>query len=492
MVEQPNSVVIEDLTKRFGDFVAVDRLNLAVRKGEVFGFLGPNGAGKSTTIRMLCGLLKPTAGRAQVAGFDVGRDPEAVRQNIGYMSQKFSLYNDLKAIENLRLFAGLYSVPAKDLQNRIEWALEMANLKGQENLITGTLPGGWKQRLALGCAVLHRPPIIFLDEPTSGVDPISRRQFWDLIHQMAQEGVTVFVTTHYMEEAEYCNRLALIFHGKIVALGTPTELKRDSMKGELLLIECEPLGDAVEALQSAPEVKDAAVFGNALHLVVANAADAAPRVKQYLSDRKINVRRIEKIRPTLEDVFVSLTTTRSGGGARSMSTMRLLAVATKEMVQILRDSRSLIIVVIMPVTLMFLFGYGVNLDLKGLPVYVYDQDGSQQSQDLLKRFQASEYFHIVRVVDGYSGVAKALDGQGQDGDCNSVELFPALERGRAGGSASADRRNRRQHGKRPDRLYAGVVQGYSSQVQFDWLRRHGSDAASAGERGNAHLVQRGS
>jgi len=307
--DAPNSVVIEGLVKRFGDFVAVDQLNLTVRKGEVFGFLGPNGAGTSTTIRMLCGLLKPTAGRASVAGFDVGRQPEAVRQHIGYMSQKFSLYNDLKVIENLRLFAGLYSVPAGEVRSRIEWALEMANLKGQENLLTGTLPGGWKQRLALGCAVLHRPPVIFLDEPTSGVDPISRRQFWDLIHQMAQQGVTIFVTTHYMEEAEYCNRLALIFHGKMVALGTPSELKRKAMKGELLLVECEPLGKAVEALQSAPEVMDAAVFGNALHLVVQNAEATMPKIRDFLSARRIDVRRIEPIRPTLEDVFVSLTTT---------------------------------------------------------------------------------------------------------------------------------------------------------------------------------------
>ena len=301
------SVVIDGLTKRFGDFMAVDQIDLKVRKGEVFGFLGPNGAGKSTTIRMLCGLLKPSSGRASVAGHDVGRDPEAVRQNIGYMSQKFSLYNDLKVIENLRLFAGLYSVPAKDLRDRIDWALTMANLKGQENLLTRTLPGGWKQRLALGCAVLHRPPIIFLDEPTSGVDPISRRQFWDLIHQMAQEGVTVFVTTHYMEEAEYCNRLALIFRGKMVALGTPTELKRNSMKGQLLLVECEPLGPAVEALQSAPDVMDAAVFGNALHLVVADAAAASPKIREFLSQCDISISRIEQIRPTLEDVFVSLT-----------------------------------------------------------------------------------------------------------------------------------------------------------------------------------------
>jgi ABC-2 type transport system ATP-binding protein len=316
--ENHNSVVIEDLVKRFGDFVAVNHISLETRKGEIFGFLGPNGAGKSTTIRMLCGLLRPTSGRAIVAGYDVAREPESVRQNIGYMSQKFSLFNDLKVIENLRLFAGLYSVPAEKLKERMDWALDMANLKGQENLIVATLPGGWKQRLALGCAVLHRPPIIFLDEPTSGVDPISRRQFWDLIHKMAGEGVTVFVTTHYMEEAEYCNRLALIFRGKMVALGTPSELKHKSMKGELLLVECEPLGPAVEALQSAPMVLDAAVFGSALHLVVEKAEEATPEVKKYLSERGVTVRRIEKIRPSLEDVFVSLTTEpRNGRGQKA-------------------------------------------------------------------------------------------------------------------------------------------------------------------------------
>jgi len=315
---ETDSVVIEGLVKQFGGFVAVDRLNLSVRKGEVFGFLGPNGAGKSTTIRMLCGLLKPTRGHAQVAGFDVGRDPESVRQHIGYMSQKFSLYNDLKVIENLRLFAGLYSVPQIELRGRIEWALEMANLKGQENLVTRTLPGGWKQRLALGCAVLHRPPILFLDEPTSGVDPITRRRFWELIHRMAQEGVTVFVTTHYMEEAEYCNRLALIFRGKMVALGTPSELKRHSMKGELLLVECQPLGRAMEALQSAPEVMDAAVFGSALHLVVENTDSAMPQIEKYLAAWDITVQRMEKIRPTLEDVFVALTTSSGAQEARTL------------------------------------------------------------------------------------------------------------------------------------------------------------------------------
>jgi ABC-2 type transport system ATP-binding protein len=308
MPDNSSSVVIENLVKRFGSFVAVDGISLSVQKGEVFGFLGPNGAGKSTTIRMLCGLLTPSSGRAIVAGFDVARNPEQVRQNIGYMSQKFSLYNDLKVIENIRLFAGLYSVPRAQLQQRIDWALRMSNLEGREDLITGTLPGGWKQRLALGCAVLHKPPIIFLDEPTSGVDPIARRQFWDLIHEMAEDGVTVFVTTHYMEEAEYCNRLALIFRGRIVALGTPTELKQTFMRGDLLSVECEPLGPALELLRSTPGVLDAAVFGNALHLVVENAEIDTPRLRSFLADHKINVHRIERIRPSLEDVFVSLTT----------------------------------------------------------------------------------------------------------------------------------------------------------------------------------------
>ncbi|MDT8069184.1 MAG: ATP-binding cassette domain-containing protein [Terriglobia bacterium] len=316
MTENHSSVVVQDLVKRFGDFVAVDRISLETRKGEIFGFLGPNGAGKSTTIRMLCGLLKPTAGIARVAGYDVSREPEAVRQNIGYMSQKFSLYNDLKIIENIRLFAGLYNVPKQQLRERIDWALEMSDLKDKQDLIVASLPSGWKQRLALGCAVLHKPSIIFLDEPTSGVDPITRRQFWDVIYGMAHEGVTVFVTTHYMEEAEYCNRLALIFRGKMVALGTPSELKHKSMKGELLLVECDPLGTAVDVLHANPAVMDAAVFGNALHLVVPDAEQAIPEVKQQLAGNGVAVHRIEKIRPSLEDVFVSLTTEPRNGKGR--------------------------------------------------------------------------------------------------------------------------------------------------------------------------------
>jgi len=305
------SVVVSDLVKKFGEFVAVDHISLEARRGEIFGFLGPNGAGKSTTIRMLCGLLHPTSGRATVAGIDVAREPERVRQQIGYMSQKFSLYNDLRVAENLRFFAGMYQVPSSVLPERMRWALNMAGLTGRESTITGTLATGWKQRLALGCAVLHRPPILFLDEPTSGVDPISRRQFWELIHEMAGEGVTVFVTTHYMDEAEYCNRLVLIYRGQIVASGSPMELKQGAMKGELLLVECEPLGPALEALRSAPELMDVAVFGNALHLVVADAGSAIHALGAYMRGCGIQVRKMEQIRPSLEDVFVSLTTTQS-------------------------------------------------------------------------------------------------------------------------------------------------------------------------------------
>ena len=314
MTNHDAPVSARDLVKRFGDFVAVDRISLEAHRGEVVGFLGPNGAGKSTTIRMLCGLLRPTAGQAIVAGYDVAREPEHVRQRIGYMSQKFSLYNDLRVIENIRFFASLYDVPPSTLKEREAWVLDMAGLSGRESTLTGTLPSGWKQRLALGCAVLHRPPILFLDEPTSGVDPISRRQFWELIHSMAADGVTVLVTTHYMDEAEYCNRLVLIFQGRIVASGSPTELKQQAMSGELLLVECEPLGVALDLLQQTPDVSDVAVFGNALHVVVPDAKAAIPRIRAVLSQHGVRVTKMEPIRPSLEDVFVSLTAAQDKAG----------------------------------------------------------------------------------------------------------------------------------------------------------------------------------
>jgi len=311
---QTPSVSVKHLTKRFGTFVAVDDISFEAVRGEIFGFLGPNGSGKSTTIRILCGLLRPSAGQATVAGIDVVKNPEGVRQHIGYMSQKFSLYNDLRVSENLRFFAGLYSVPKKDLPERVAWALRMAGLEGRENAPTSALPVGWKQRLALGCGVLHRPPIVFLDEPTSGVDPVSRREFWELIHQMVNEGVTVFVTTHYMDEAEYCNRLALLDRGRIVAMGTPTELKSGRMKGQLLLVECEPLGRALEILQTAPDIQDVAVFGSSIHAVVQDAAVAIPAIRELLARQKIRTGRVEPIAPSLEDVFVSLTAARAPKG----------------------------------------------------------------------------------------------------------------------------------------------------------------------------------
>ncbi len=308
MNDDNRSVVVRDLTKRFGDFVAVDHVTFDARRGEIFGFLGPNGAGKSTTIRMLCGLLHPTSGEASVAGIDVAKQPEIVRQNIGYMSQKFSLYNDLTVAENIRFFAGMYRVSPEIFPERRDWALRMAGLEGREGTLTGSLAAGWKQRLALGCAVLHQPPILFLDEPTSGVDPISRRQFWELIHQLAASGVTVFVTTHYMDEAEYCNRLVLIYRGKIVASGSPAQLKREAMHGELLLIVCEPLADALDLLQDFTGVYDVAVFGNALHAVVENADASKVAIRDYLAGKGIEVSSVERIQPTLEDVFVSITT----------------------------------------------------------------------------------------------------------------------------------------------------------------------------------------
>jgi ABC-2 type transport system ATP-binding protein len=307
MADQPPSVSVRNLVKRFGSFVAVDQISFEARPGEVFGFLGPNGSGKSTTIRILCGLLRPTSGEAYVAGLNVAAQPELIRRRIGYMSQKFSLYNDLTVIENVRFFAGMYNVAGADLRQRLAWVLEMAGLAGREHSLTATLSGGWKQRLALGCAILHRPSIIFLDEPTSGVDPLSRRKFWELIEQLRGEGVTVFVTTHYMDEAEYCNRLALIDRGKLIALGSPAQLKQSALVGDLLLVEANPLGAALDAVKRLPAVGDAAVFGNALHLVVGNAESGVEWLRAELVSRGLTGVRIQRIPPSLEDAFVALT-----------------------------------------------------------------------------------------------------------------------------------------------------------------------------------------
>ncbi len=305
----PNSVpavVVRDLEKRFGGFTAVNRISFQVARGEIFGFLGPNGAGKSTTIRMLCGILAPSGGGGTVAGFDLATQSEQIKANIGYMSQKFSLYQDLTVEENIDFYCGIYRIPAAEKRARKQWVIDMAGLAEHRHRPTAVLSGGWKQRLALGCAILHRPPIIFLDEPTSGVDPASRRQFWNLIYDMAAQHVTVFVTTHYMDEAEYCDRLGLIYRGELIACGTPEALKREVMQEDVLEVVCDHPEAAIEAVQGLPGVKEAALFGNLLHVVVLPGGEAADAIRRALAERGHQVQRIEKIVPSLEDVFVSL------------------------------------------------------------------------------------------------------------------------------------------------------------------------------------------
>jgi ABC-2 type transport system ATP-binding protein len=297
---------IRDLVKTFGDFVAVDHVSFQVSKGEIFGFLGPNGAGKSTVIRMLCGLLTPTSGWGTVAGFDVAKDPEEIRKNIGYMSQKFSLYDDLTVEENIDFFSRIYSVPQRLRGERKEYVLRMAGLTDRRATLTRLLAGGWKQRLALGCAIVHSPRILFLDEPTSGVDPIARRSFWDLIYQLAEAGQTILVTTHYMDEAEYCHRLALIYRGKLIALGVPEALKRELHSHQLLQLDTSDLLGAMRIVEVQPGVLDVAVFGAGLHVTVDDLAAATGRIRRVLDEQHIEVRRLESIQPSMEDVFVGL------------------------------------------------------------------------------------------------------------------------------------------------------------------------------------------
>ncbi len=311
MTDAPAAVVAEGLTKSFGAFTAVDHLDLSIAAGEVVGFIGPNGAGKSTTIRMLCALLRPTAGRAMVAGYDVVRQAEQVRGHIGYMSQKFSLYGDLTVAENLRFFAGIYRVPRALYDQRREFAISMAGLEGREDALVRTLAGGWKQRLALGCAILHRPPVLFLDEPTSGVEPQARRLFWELIHRLAAENVTILVSTHYMEEAEYCNRIALIDHGRLVALGSPGVLRHHELGGVLVSFACTPLGAGREALRDAPGVAEVAIFGDELHVVLTKGGLAAADLPGFLAARGITAGPARPIEASLEDVFVRLVAGRA-------------------------------------------------------------------------------------------------------------------------------------------------------------------------------------
>jgi ABC-2 type transport system ATP-binding protein len=297
---------MEHLVKKFGDFVAVDDVSLDVTPGEIFGFLGPNGAGKSTTIRILCGLLPQTSGTASVGGFDVLTQPEDIKRSIGYMSQKFSLYDDLTVEENIEFFGGVYGVPQAQLKARRDYVLKMAGLEDKRKTMTNLLAGGWKQRLALGCAILHEPPILFLDEPTSGVDPIARRNFWQLIYQLSAAGHTVFVTTHYMDEAEYCHRVALMYGGRIIALGSPAELKKMLGVGTLLNLITSDLLPSMTVVEKLTGIVDVAVFGGGLHVKVDNAEAAMKEIRAALDSAHISIHTLEPIMPSMEDVFVSL------------------------------------------------------------------------------------------------------------------------------------------------------------------------------------------
>ena len=299
-----NAVEAVQLTRLFGDFTAVDQVSFEIPRGEIFGLLGPNGAGKTTTIRMLCGILKPTSGEARVMGFDVARQAEDVKQRIGYMSQKFALYNDLTVYENLDFYANLYGVKREIFKPRLAELIDMAGLRGHEKQRTVDLSGAWRQRLALACAIVHEPPMLFLDEPTAGVDPISRREFWEMIYTLAGQGVSVLATTHYMDEAEFCNVIGMMYNARLIALNDPDSLK-EAMEGVLLEVDCDQPGAAETVLQALPEVTDVAAHGVSLHVLV-EAETAEHAIRQALVQNGIDPRRIERVLPSLEDVFVSL------------------------------------------------------------------------------------------------------------------------------------------------------------------------------------------
>lgn len=313
-MDQPPVVEVRDLVKRFGDLVAVNGITFSVARGEVFAFLGPNGSGKSTTVRMLCGILEPTSGEGRVLGYDIATEGERVKEHIGYMSQRFALYEDLTVRENLDFYASIYRVPAKVRKKRLEDLIAMADLTGRENQLAGQLSGGWKQRLALGCAIVHEPPLLFLDEPTAGVDPVSRRRFWTMIYGLARGGVTVFVTTHYLDEAEHATRVAMIHGGVLRALAPPAELRRTSLNGELYSLSCEDPMRALALLPDAPGVREASLYGTTIHVLLDPSLQSAERLSVWLVARGIPVANIAPIAPTLEDVFISLIGSHPSGG----------------------------------------------------------------------------------------------------------------------------------------------------------------------------------
>jgi len=300
------AVDVSHLSRRFGSFIAVNDISFQVPVGQIFGFLGPNGAGKSTTIRMLCGLLSPSDGAGKVAGFDIGIQAEEIKQHIGYMSQKFSLYEDLTVEENIDFYGGIYGLDGSKLQEKKEWALQVSALGDHRKSLAAILSGGWKQRLALACAILHEPPIVFLDEPTSGVDPVSRRRFWDLIYTMADRGITIFVTTHYMEEAEYCDRVGLIYQGEMIAMGSPEELKEYHMRDFILDLHCSAPQYQIDTLLGLPMIRDVSLFGAGLHIVTTDSENAIAAITETLATQDIHIDYLQPVAPSMEDVFISL------------------------------------------------------------------------------------------------------------------------------------------------------------------------------------------
>lgn len=294
-----------ELTKQFGDFVAVDHVNFTIERGAIFGFLGPNGAGKTTTIRMLLGLLRPTSGTATVLGFDIVKQTDEVKKHIGYMSQRFSLYDDLTVDENLNFYGRTYGVRGKKLRARKDFVLQMAGLVGRERELTRNLSGGWKQRLALGTAIIHEPEMLFLDEPTAGVDPISRRAFWNLLYELAGDGTTIMVTTHYMDEAEHCQSLAFIQRGRIVAYGSPAGIKETEMRGQVLEIDCDSPALAIPALREMGDFEEVALYGALIHAVAPDVEVLLPQIEQRLQEQGVQVQTMDVIAPSLEDVFIS-------------------------------------------------------------------------------------------------------------------------------------------------------------------------------------------
>jgi ABC-2 type transport system ATP-binding protein len=300
------AIEVRHLTRRFGAFTAVDDVSFDVRRGEIFGFLGSNGAGKSTTIRMLCGLLRPTSGHATVDGIDVSADPEGVKRRIGYMSQRFSLYELLTVDQNIAFFGGIYGLDAARLARRREFVLEMAGLRGREQTLARDLSGGWRQRLALGCAVLHEPPLLFLDEPTGGVDPLSRRQFWRLIDTLSAAGVTVLVTTHYLDEAERCHRVALIHAGRLATIGTIAEVKEVFAGRPILEIRADRPIEAMQLLDETSGVEKTSLFGTAVHAVLESRSIQPDEIRRRLTDAGLSVEAIDEVSPSLEDVFLDV------------------------------------------------------------------------------------------------------------------------------------------------------------------------------------------